>query len=407
MTDLAASPAQHTPSTASPIDWRPEDAVAWLDGGGRFAQTTSELLDGISKALVQAGAPLIRTRFSFQTLHPLIRLITVKWWLGRGATHEIGAAHGLEAKPKFVGSPLEAVFTQNRVFRRKLEQLDPASDHRILFDIRDQGGTDYLAAPIRFAGPEKGMFAIVSDAPEGFTDAQIAGFEKLCERIAPVLEALIQRHIAETLLETYIGRRSGKQVLRGLVKRGDAEQITAAFWYSDFRDFTRLTETRPIIEVLDTVNRYFEIAWEAAKPRGGEVINLIGDALLMIFPVSGETSPDDACRAALETARAALKKAADDSRLRFGVGLHFGEAIYGNIGAPDRLDFTVMGAAVNRAARLESLTKEIGEPILASAAFMEHIDEAACAYGRHAVKGLAEPMEIFAPAAVKHEAPGA
>ncbi len=378
-------------------DWRPEDAFVWLDDGGRFAQTTSELLDGISKALVQAGAPLVRTRFSFQTLHPLIRVITVKWWLGRGATHELGSAHGLEGQAKFVGSPVEAVFSSDSVYHRRLDDLDPAKDHRVLFEIKAEGGADYLAAPIRFAGPEKGMFAIASGAPEGFTEAQVKGFQALCERIAPILEALIQRQIAETLLETYIGHRSGKHVLSGQVKRGDAEAITAAFWYSDFRDFTRLTETRPIIEVLDTINRYFEIAWDEAKPRGGEVVNLIGDALLMIFPASNGRSARDVCRAALETARAALKKAEGDDRLRFGIGLHFGEAIYGNIGAPDRLDFTVMGAAVNRTARLESLTKEIGEPILVSAEFLAHIDEAACAHGGHAVKGLAEPIDIYAP----------
>ncbi len=389
---------QSEPTTPVPKpDWRPEDALDWLDSGGRFAASPAELLDGLSRALIDAGAPLVRSRFSFRTLHPLIRVITVKWWPDKGATDELGSRHGLETEAKFVGSPVSAVFQEDRCFRRRLDDLRPDTDHRVLFEIRDEGGTDYLGAPIRFAGPGMGMMSVVSGGAP-FSDAQIAGIERLCDRIAPVLEAMVQRRIAETLLETYIGRRSGKRVLGGLVKRGDAEPISAAFWYSDFRDFTRLTETKPIKDVLDTVNRYFEIAWEEARPRGGEVVSLIGDAMLMIFPVSERRSADEACRAALETSRAALAAAEPDARLRFGIGLHFGEAIYGNIGPPDRLDFTVMGSAVNRTARLEALTKEIGEPMLASADFMDHIAEAACAHGRHAVKGLTEPMEIFAPA---------
>lgn len=387
-----------TPPGRARADWSPLGALDWFDREGRFASSAGALLDGLSRELLAAGAPVIRTRFSFQTLHPLLRVVTVKWWPDRGASDELGSGHGLEVQPKFVGSPVEAVFATGQPFRRRLAALEPGVDHRVLFEIRDEGGSDYLAVPVRFAGPEKGMFAAVCGAGHSFTDRQVAEFRILADRIAPAVEALIQRRIARTLLETYVGRRSGARVLRGQVRRGDAEAVRAAFWYSDLENFTPMTEARPMDEVLAVVNRFVEITWAEARVRGGEVVNLVGDAVLMMFPASAERDAGAACSAALDAARATLAAAADDARLRFGIGLHFGEAIYGNIGAPDRLDFTVMGAAVNRTARLEALTRELGEPLLASAEFMGKVDSPARPCGRHPVKGVSEHLEVFAPA---------
>lgn len=386
--EVGATPAQ---------SWSPLSVLDWFDRTGRFAASSADMLDGLSRALVDIGAPINRTRFTFQTLHPLMRVLTVKWWPDSGATDELGSRHGLEGEPKYVGSPFQRIVAERRPVRRRLSNIDPTSDHRVLFEIRDGGGTDYLAVPLRFAGLDIGMFAVVSADPAGFTDDQVAGFIALGERIAPALEALIHRRIARTLLETYVGKRSGSLVLQGQVKRGDAEAVMAAFWYSDIVDFTQLTEARAIDEVLDVVNSIVERVWQEAQPRGGEIVNLIGDALLMMFPAGEGRDAPAACRAALATAGAALRATQDDERLHFGVGLHFGQAIYGNIGAPDRLDFTVMGAAVNRTARLEALTREVGRPVLASAAFVEAAGIAADFVGEHRVKGVAAPLRAYAP----------
>ena len=193
--------------------------------------------------------------------------------------------------------------------------------------------------------------------------------------------------------------------MSGKVRRGDGEVIDAVMWFSDLRDFTPLTESLPPERLLGMLNAYFELVAAAVTARGGEILRFIGDAMLIVFPVSSATSPRAACEAALDGARdayaslAALnhrRRRAGEPMIRFGVGLHVGEVIYGNVGAPDRLDFTVMGPAVNRTARLESLTKTLGPPLLMSSEFAAQIRAGIHSLGQHAMKGVAERQEVFA-----------
>jgi adenylate cyclase len=189
--------------------------------------------------------------------------------------------------------------------------------------------------------------------------------------------------MTKTLLDTYIGHRAGGKVLDGLIKRGDGETIDAVIWYCDLRDYTLLTETLAPDELLAMLNTYFEFISAAVSEHGGEVLRFIGDAMLIVFPVDSNVDIRHTCKLVLDAAIDILRDLKNFNQqrqqqgypeIRFGIGLHIGHVIYGNVGAPDRLDFTVMGAAVNRTARLEELTKKVGVPLLLSAEFAEHTE---------------------------------
>jgi adenylate cyclase len=208
--------------------------------------------------------------------------------------------------------------------------------------------------------------------------------------------------LARAVADAYIGPRSGRRVLDGRIRRGDVESLRAAIWFSDLRGWSRLANTLPAADAVALANGYFERVEAAVVEAGGEILKLIGDAVLAIFPVeaAGPDKPGDdaaACRAALEAARDAQARSAADGGAAFGIGLHVGELVYGNVGTPTRLDFTVMGQAVNLAARLEGLTKTLGRPVIVSEALARAAGAPCADLGEHAVAGWDRPVRVFAP----------
>jgi len=205
-------------------------------------------------------------------------------------------------------------------------------------------------------------------------------------------------------LETYIGPRTGRRILEGQIQRGDGEEITAAIWFSDFRNFTKYTETLSLEQMLETLNQYFEIVHESVERNGGEILRFIGDAMLIVFPVDDSKTLMQACQSALASALASQQQVKmlnidrlkqNKPKIEFGVGLHEGSVMYGNVGAPARLDFTVMGVAVNRTARLESLTKELDCPVLVSGDFNKQINKIGQYQGDYSVKGVKQALDVF------------
>ena len=205
-------------------------------------------------------------------------------------------------------------------------------------------------------------------------------------------------------MDTYVGSRTGRKILDGAVRRGDSETIRAALWFSDLRDFTRLSETLSSEEMLTLLNQYFEEVGAAVTERGGEILRFIGDAMLIVFPVYEERSQSQACRAALGAALDAVVKLGEVNQqrrheslpaIRFGVGLNTGEVVYGNVGALNRLDYTVIGPAVNMAARLEGLTKTVGRAIVFSRQFADCLGCSVVSHGMHQLKGMVEPREAL------------
>jgi adenylate cyclase len=208
------------------------------------------------------------------------------------------------------------------------------------------------------------------------------------------------RRTATALLETYLGRHTGERVLKGLVKHGDGEHIHAVIWFCDFRDSTPLSKSMGRQAYLRQLNRFFYCMAGAVLEAGGEVLRYIGDAVLAIFPI--QQNPAEACERAVRAARLAASRIAEMNErhqgrapLRYGIGLHLGTVTYGNIGVPQRLEFTVIGAAANEAARVESMTKELKKPVLTSAAFAGAYPGNLVSLGKHALKGLDGEHELF------------
>ncbi|MEH6826387.1 MAG: adenylate/guanylate cyclase domain-containing protein [Motiliproteus sp.] len=247
-------------------------------------------------------------------------------------------------------------------------------------------------------------FLVGTDRKQGFSDGDVAKFKLLVAFFAPVLEAIALRLLARSLLDTYIGPRSGKKVLKGHIQRGDNEQIDAVIWFSDLRDFTVLSSQLSNDELLRLLNCYFETVAAAVTRNGGEVLRFIGDAMLVLFPCAAHPTPEAACHQAVKAAEKALAAVQSLNRerqvlkqplLNFGIGLDQGKVIYGNVGAPNRLDFTVIGVAVNRAARLEALTKTLEVPLLMSEEVARWMDPIVKPIGHIPLKGMPVPQPVY------------
>ncbi len=385
-------------------DWALAPCLAWLLNEGRLADDPKALIGGLAAELESVGAPFSHLRFHFHTLHPELTGWRYSWSRVSGV-EEFAAPHGIRETPSYIGSPLEYVYETGASLRRGLLDLQP-DDHVAYHDYAAEGATDFVIIPLRFSDGSQNAFAAATDRAEGFRNSDILNLYTLAAHITPVLEVIAARRITSSLLKTYLGARSGDRVLRGLVKRGDSEVINAALWFSDLRDSTRLSETLSPGGIVELVNAYFELLTDEIGKRGGEVLRYVGDAMLVIFPADRESQVREACTNALEAARASLaatgplnaeRRKAGLPAISYGIGLHLGEVIYGNVGARNRLDFTVMGTEVNRAARIESLTKTLGVPMLMSSHFGVASGVRLRSMGQHQVKGVPYALEVFVP----------
>jgi adenylate cyclase len=257
-------------------------------------------------------------------------------------------------------------------------------------------------APLHFSNGEVHFSSWATRQPGGFTDAEIEAIERVVPPLARIGEIRAWYRVAGNLLTTYIGKNAGERVLAGHIRRGDTETIHAAIWLSDMRGFTTLADTLPPQQLVDLLNRYFDCQVPAIHQHGGEVLKYMGDGLLAIFQIGAERDFPTICAAALaagKTARdniAALNAAEDAPALRFGLALHVGDVLFGNIGSGNRLDFTCIGPAVNLAARLEKLAGRLGRTILASEDFVDHCgDDGLRPLDRFAVAGFAAEQMVY------------
>jgi len=382
--------------------WSVGPVIDWLLREGRLKADPVALVDGLAAQLLRAGAPLWRLRLGFFTIHPQVAAWAYVWKHGE-ATQIERFPHGVRQSAAFIGSPAQRMMDSGAPVRYRLDALAKA-DHRLLHELAAEGGTDYLLLPLRFSDGSRNVFAVATDIERGFGARDLANFEQLSHALGAALESAATHRIAETLLDTYVGHRSGRRILSGQIQRGAADIIEAAIWYADLRDFTALSEKLPSARLLEMLNAYFELVAQAVTPRGGEILRFMGDAMLILFPADQKGQLGAACAAAMDAALDAFARAETVNHrrrldacpeIRFGVGLNAGQVVYGNVGAPDRLDFTVIGPAVNRAARLESMTKDLGVPLLMTATFAAALGRPTRSLGAHQMRGLEEPVEVF------------
>jgi adenylate cyclase len=379
----------------------------WLIDGARSAVEAPQVLAELCDRLTACGIPLWRVGIFVRTLHPQIMGRRFLWREEGGGVEVRNAAYNLLETEEFLGSTVSHVYATGVSLRRRLSEPDCPMDFAVLQDLRDEGATDYLVSPLVFADGAIHVATWSTRQPGGFSDRHIAGIEAIVAPLARVAEIHALRRTAANLLDTYVGNHAGERILLGQIRRGDTQAIDAAIWFSDMRGSTMLAEQLEPQAFIDLLNRYFDCQVPAIADQGGEVLKFMGDGLLAIFPVRGDDKQiGEVCRRALIAAQraraeiealAATAGVAGAERLRFGLALHIGRVLFGNIGSGNRLDFTCIGPAVNLAARIESLAGELGHTILASSAFAGYCETRLTQIGTFQLPGVTAEQAIFRP----------
>jgi adenylate cyclase len=380
------------------------DVAHWLTNETRDERFIDNIFADMCNRLQRAGIPLKRASLHLLIHHPQWLGARIMWTDGMQEAEIARVDYGVGERSEYIGSPVNEIRDGAIEVRESLER-DPSlgRQHGVYDELRANGLTDYVAWPLYHTLGKKHVVAFSTDRPGGFRDEHIAGLKELLPILALVSEIRMKNRLARTLLETYVGTHAGELILAGATRRGSGTTVHAAIMICDLRDFTRISDNWPRDDVIDLLNDYFDAISEPVTRHGGEILKFMGDGMLAIFPLSDPSACANLLHAVTEArqAMAALNEKNSGSgraALNFGIGLHVGDVMYGNIGSRSRLDFTVIGPAVNMASRLETLTKQIGKPVLLSRAFadfvqrdfdLEHV-------GEHSVRGFSEPIELFA-----------
>jgi len=374
----------------------------WLVDGARSAPSPPKLMAETCERLVAAGLPLWRVGVFVRTLHPDILGVNFIWKPGAEVT--MGTADfDMLVSPEFRNSPLAIVFGEGREVRHRLD--DPESRRfPFLDDMRVEGVTDYIAMPLLFIDGSVHASSWTTKQPGGFSDEQLAALKVLVPPLTRMIEIVNLTRKASNLLDTYVGNRAGERIMGGQIRRGHTDTMQAAIWLSDLRGFTALSDRLPAETVVDILNHYFDCQVSAIKTHGGEVLKFMGDGLLAVFPIAevvGDT--EQVCTDVLEAAREsrakvdAMQYAIGETieRFRFGVALHVGKVLYGNIGGGNRLDFTCIGPAVNLAARLEKIAGRLHRTVVASAGFAHACAGAWSDLGEFPIAGFSKAERVY------------
>ncbi|MDE0882868.1 MAG: adenylate/guanylate cyclase domain-containing protein [Myxococcota bacterium] len=385
-----------------------DDIVDWLIATADEHRDLRSLTDKLVSRLREAGVAIQRINLGVFALHPEMAGYAVVWDEGMGDAIEVPVRREDTLKPLYLASPIRLLVESRKPAHFDMEDPRVGSQHPIIGEFREQGYTHYLGFPIPYGDDGIAVLTVCTKRPGGFSPEEVGGIEGLF----PVLRLLIRivetRRLAKTILQTYLGPHIGERVLAGEMLRGQGETVQAALWLCDLRGFTSMTSALGSFAIIDVMNQYFDCMAEAIWAQQGEILKFIGDAMLVVFRIRDETSAGDAARQAVCAAQDALQRLDDLSNLRVeegllplraGVAVHLGTVVYGNIGASRRLDFTVMGEAVNLVARIQDVTGETEEALLFSKEIAELLAETSESLGVYDLKGVSDPVELFKPAA--------
>ena len=389
----------------------------WAVREGLRGADAHDLFDGYCQRLVVDGTQLWRAHTAMETLHPQWSGYGYTWRRDLNAIEPENYVHGSLEEADFLGSPFNHLIVRaqggegNPSMRRRLEQ-DDQRDFPILLDFFSAGATDYVAYLFAFGKDgdrSQGtgiIYSFVSDRRGGFSDDDTTVMQATLPGLSLAMKSHAGHVIASGLLGTYLGEDAGRRVHAGSIMRGSVDKLRAVIWYADIRGFTPISDSASGPVVVELLNEVFEALTASLRPRGGQVLKFIGDAMLATFSFE-EADRAETCRRALDAAIEAMRNIDGVNKAREAAGLpvasvdlalHLGEVLYGNVGATDRLDFTVIGPAVNEVSRIEALCEPLGRPVLVSAEFVAAItgaDSRLVPLGRHALRGVREEKEIF------------
>jgi adenylate cyclase len=384
----------------------------WLTEAGLAAMPETELVSGFCERAVASGLPLARGTVLIDTLHPVYEGRYFAWDAAKGEStlREYGRSNEGPSAALWRTSPYYRLLETGEACLRRRLTAEVEAEFPIFADLRAAGMSDYVAMIQRFGvsgtmGDMDCVYAsFVANNSEGFSERDVADLGRLMPTLSLAVKATSLARVAGTLVETYLGRDAGRRVLSGRTGRGIAEEIDAVLWFSDLRGYTRITDTAPPAAIIPLLNDYAEAIISAIHEAGGDVLKLIGDGTLAIFPAEERGR---ACRAALAAAGAARRSVAALNARRaqdalpltdMYLGLHVGKVFYGNIGSKDRLDFTVVGPAVNEVSRIAAMCRSVDQPVLVSAAFASAIGgsgNSLVSVGRYALRGVSQPQDLY------------
>jgi adenylate cyclase len=364
--------------------------------------------------LLDADVPVARATLHFAIQHPQWFGARILWQKGVTEAKIVTFEHGVEDTSQYLNSPVYEIRNGANEVRQHLDDdTQDASRYPLYDQLRVEGLTDYVAWPLNHTQGKRHAISFVSDKPGGFSADHIALFTDIIPALALVSEIRLKNRLARTLLDTYVGPHASEQILAGAIRRGSGATVDAAILVCDLRDFTAISVAWPRDAVIELLNGYFDVMSEPIEKHGGEILKFMGDGLLAIFPLSNPTACADLLKAIGEAQTAMTtwnneNMGAGRAPLEYGIGVHVGDVMYGNIGSRTRLDFTVIGPAVNIASHLESLTKEIKHPVLLSKAFVElaGLESELKKLGSFPLKGLGQPIDVFAFSADHFRATG-
>ena len=386
----------------------------WIVAAGLAGEGGAALIEGYCKRLREAGAPLDRCAVGVDTLHPVLLGSNFIWSAAAGiAQRDYQRSEAETADELWLQSPFYYL-AERAETRLRLKPGAPLAAglprFPILEELEAAGASDYLVLLTPLSGDEAiGDFDTVYSSwttqhPDGFAAAQVAMIEGSLPTLCLALKSALTRGITDTLMRTYLGEDAGYRVLRGRIERGTAEAIEAVLWYSDLRGFTRIADTAPSETLLGLLNDYAACVVETLHAHDGQVLKFVGDGILAIFKLSDSRAAGEQ---ALDAAEALLARidALNAERGAAGLptsdiylGLHLGEVLYGNVGSLERLDFTVVGPAVNEVSRIEGLCRNLDQRVLVSSDFAAGAPAARprlVSLGRYALRGVSEPQELF------------
>jgi adenylate cyclase len=385
--------------------------IAWLVDGALDAPSSEDVVLRVCEGLARGSVPIDRVETFVRTLHPHIVGRTFTWRLGKPIAVSDRSYEYLQS-PEFLSGPVAHTFRTGQYVRIRLADLPASSgagpltrgEHPSVSTLREAGHTDFLVAPLRFRSGDVHAFTFATSVKGGFTEEHLAKIRSVVPPLARIGEILALSRVAVNLLSTYVGSEAGERILSGQIRRGDLESIAAVIWCSDLRGFTTMTSELPPGEVIRALNELFECQVAAIEKRGGEVLKFIGDGLLAIFRI-GARFEREQCEAALAASSEAFESLAaindrraarGDRPLRVGLALHLGQVEYGNIGSPNRLDFTCIGPAVNLAARMEGVASKLGKDLVVSEEFRKHASGVAFEpLGSFELKGIAKAQTVY------------
>jgi adenylate cyclase len=400
------------------------DIRSWVVARGLAGGSETDVLHGFCFRCREAGLPLSHGLVIIDTLHPTYEGRAFRWHVtptNESSTLEYGPTTEGEAAEKWRQSPFYHLLqTGTDEYRWQIARSDVEGLGTVR-SLKDKGHTDYLALVHRFdkdgsIGARDAVYSHwTTDADAGFGDEDLDALRELVPSVALAIKCISLNRVAATLVDVYLGHQTGQRVLQGQMTRGVAERIHAALWFSDLRDFTTISDQIAPEEIIPLLNDYAEIVISSIQDRGGEVLKLMGDGVLAIFTGS---SIGAACKAALgaeenvrtRTTELSAKRTAEGKpTTSVYLGLHVGDVFYGNIGSDERLDFTVIGPAVNEVCRIAAMCRSCGQLTLASTEFSAASRSAErsrlVSVGRYALRGVERPQELFTIDRFREDAP--